>query len=125
MSPSWTTASSTMSPSTGAVAWSAGMCAVLPATLPATSSRLVADRSMLTTGRRGGVRSTAEAGADEEDEEHGDDQRGDEADDQRDRPQVVVRDGERDAHLPTATFRSARAACRAVTPEALVGPLPS
>src|SRR6185436_12193069 len=67
----------------------------------------------------------AHDGADEEDEEDGDDQRGDEADDQRDRPQVVVRDGEGDAHLPTATFRSARAACRIRTPESLIRSIPS
>src|SRR2546421_84705 len=44
MYPSWTTASSTIFPSTGAVASSCGMFAVLPATSPATSSSRPVER---------------------------------------------------------------------------------
>src|SRR6476660_6801211 len=49
MYPSWTMASSTISPSTGAVAWSWGMYSVLAATPPATSRRPSTDLSMLRT----------------------------------------------------------------------------
>ena len=52
MYPSWTTASSTICASTGAVAWSWGMFDVLPATLVAIPSSPPTDFSMLATERR-------------------------------------------------------------------------
>jgi hypothetical protein len=52
MYPSWTTASSTICASTGAVASSCGMFDVLPATLVAMPSSPPTDRSMLATERR-------------------------------------------------------------------------
>ena len=80
------------------------MLAVLPATTPATSSSAVDRRSMSRPA--------------DQHTEPGDDQRGDEADDQGERPT-------RGDHLPTATFRSARAECRMRTPESLMRAIPA
>ena len=98
--------------STGAVASSCGMFAVFAATLPATSSRPSTDRSMLAHG------------AHEQRAADRDDQRRDEADDERDRPVAVPGDARRAVTCPTATFRSARAACRIRTPESLIRAMP-
>ena len=47
-----------------------------------------------------------------------------ELDGERDRPVGVVGHRERQRHLPTATFRSARAECRIRTPESLICAMP-
>src|SRR5436190_476635 len=55
--------------------------------------------------------------------EGGDDQRRGQADAQRDAPERVCRRSE--SHLPTATFRSARAEWRMRTPESLMREMPA
>src|SRR5207248_10691741 len=60
--------------------------------------------------------------ADEHYEERRYDQRRDQADRERGAPESVGRRCER--HLPTATFRSARAECRIRTPESLMRAIP-
>ena len=82
------------------------MFAVLAATLPATSSRPVTERLMSPTAW---TRMEQQAR---------DDQRGDQADHERQGPDSVR------AHLPTATFRRARAECRIRTPESLMRAIP-
>src|SRR5205085_7678578 len=61
-------------------------------------------------------------GPDKHDEQRGDRERRDEPDHERDAPQGV--DGGCERHFPTATFRSARAACRIRTPESLILAMP-
>ena len=110
MYPSWTTASWTISPSTGAVASSWGMLAVFA------GDRCGRDQQAV--GRA--------LDADDRPHQHGqerrDDQRRGEADHEGDLPVALGRHEKR--HFPTATFRSARAACRILTPESLIRATP-
>ena len=86
------------------------MYAVLPATAVATTSRPSTDFSMLVTVRTSTIRRER------------DHQGCDQADPQGDRPVGAAGDEQR--HLPTATFRSARAECRMRTPESLIRAIP-